>query len=440
MIDLDRLDNLVVDLMIRRQGSRASAMQLMRALFKEEGLKPKQQKRVKALFHQWLSNEAMVEHAVEVGAPGEVMEALAGPLHLLASRVLSGDLSPKAARAKVEWIDWEHVARVPDEVRALKDPIQQLTLIGSITPWLAERMHAVMGDEAQACLEALQGKARVTVRANALRCTREELAERLAQEDIETSPTRYASFGLEITRPAQLLRTAAFREGWFEMQDEASQLVAEVVDPPRGGLVIDACAGAGGKALALAAMMGSEGQVVALDTDAPRLAELRRRARRAGARNIRAIRVRPDSWSTEVQELAGCADRILIDAPCTGLGSLRRNPDLRARITRDEVRRLTKIQGDLLQRAGATLAPGARLIYATCSLLPEENQDLVNHALRQAVDLEPMELAMALGAARAEIFGSVGGPFLQTLPHRHGMDGLFAALFERQTEDRAVQQ
>ncbi len=431
MIDLDRLDGFVVELMIRKQGSRESAMQLMRTLFKEEGLKPKQQKRVKMLFHQWLSNEAMAEYAIEVGAPGEIMEALAGPIYFLASRVLSGDLSPKAAKAKVAWIDWERVAQVPGEVRQLEDPIRRLTLIGSITPWLAERLHAVIGDEAQPCLEALQDKPHVTIRANALLCMREELALRLARENIHTKPTRWASHGLAITKPAQLLRSEAFRDGWFEMQDEASQLVAEVVDPPRGGLVIDACAGAGGKSLALAAMVGSEGQVVALDTDAPRLDELRRRARRAHARNIRVIRVRPDSWPADVEELASRADRILVDAPCTGLGSLRRNPDLRARIDINEVRRLHRIQVGLLTRAATVLAPRGRLVYATCSLLPEENQDLVAEALTRVNDLEIVDLADALGSTRADALQDLSGQYLQTMPHRHGMDGLFAQMLQR---------
>ncbi|HHI79409.1 MAG TPA: RsmB/NOP family class I SAM-dependent RNA methyltransferase [Planctomycetes bacterium] len=453
VIGLSRLEGLVVALWEERRagGAGGSAMQRMRAMFREEGLRPRQQKRVKALYYQWLSREAMVEYAVEVGAPGGIIPVLAGPVRLLASRVLSGDLSPREAAAKVPWMDWERVRGVPVEVRGMEDVPRRLELLGSIPPWLARRLWEVLGEEAQPCLEGLMGRPRVTLRANLLWGDRERLAQALAEEGISTRPTEFASQGLLLERPAQLLRTKAYGRGAFELQDEASQLVAELVAPPKGGLVLDACAGAGGKALSLAGMVGPGGRVVALDNSASRLADLRRRARRAGASHVEGFRVPADSWPPRIVELARRADRILVDAPCSGLGSLRRNPDLRARIDPNELRRLRGIQVSLLERAGRVLAPGAQLIYATCTFLPEENAEVVAEVCARIPELELLPVAEVLGdggagekplsflraGEQALPFLCEGGRFFQTLPHRHGMDGFFAAVLRRRNPGEA---
>ncbi len=431
MIELDYLDELVAELWLRERGARESASHLMRVLFREERLRPKQQKRVKELFHRMLSSQAMIDYALEAAAPGAIVEALQAPVRVLVSRVLSGDLSPKAARARLAWFDWERVAHVAAEIRCLDDPVRRLQLSGSIPEWLARRLVELLGAEAQPCLDALIGRAPVTLRANTLRCSRDELAARLAAEGIETRATRFATHGLEVLTPAQLFRTKAFHEGWFELQDEASQLVAEVVAPPPGGLVVDVCAGAGGKTLALAAALGNRGSVVALDVHAARLGELRRRARRAGAHNLRVFRTKADAWSEEVVELLRRADRVLVDAPCSGLGSLRRNPDMRRRISEEEIRRLRGIQLDLLTRTAALLRPHARVVYATCTFLPEENETVVAEVCQRDPQLDPVRVVELLGGERGRPVADADGVFLQTLPHRQGTDGFFAAVLRR---------
>ena len=431
MNQLEYLDALVARLWYAERATRDSASQLMRQAFREEGLKPKQQRRVKERFHALLAGAAMIDYALGVASPGGIIESLEGAVRVLASRVMGAEISPKAASARFPWIDWKRVAGVPEEVRALEDPLRRLELEGAIPAWLARRLQAEFGEEAQACVAALSGRAPVTLRANTLRCSREELVEELAADGIETKPTRYASAGIEVLTAAQLFRTRAFARGAFEMQDEASQLVAEIVAPPPGALVVDACAGAGGKTLALAAMMGGRGSLVALDSHGGRLQELRRRARRAGVQNLRVLRVSKDGWNEEVESLVQRADRVLLDAPCSGLGSLRRNPDMRGRMQEEEICRLQKIQVELLERSARLLAPHARVIYATCTILPQENQEVVARVRQRFPELDAVRVVEILGAARAAGVSDAEGCMLQTYPHRQGCDGFFAAVLRR---------
>lgn len=425
------LEALVVELLRRAEGSRASASALLSDVFRAHELKPRQQKRVKELFHRMLAWRRLIDHALAVATPNGVAPRVAEPLRFLVAQVLAGELGPKAARARIPWVDWQRVAALPEEVRKLPDPVQSLALSASLPDWLARRFHHEFGAAAAGLLHALNQRAPLTLRANTLRCSREELAARLREEGIETRPTRFAAQGLEVVTPAQLFRTAAFRAGWFEMQDEASQLVAEVVAPPPAGAVLDACAGAGGKSLALAALLANQGEILALDADAGRLADLRQRARRAGAHDIRALRVPPDAWPAEVEEFARRADRILVDAPCSGFGALRRNPDARWRMDESDLVRLRATQVALLTRAVRLLRPGARAIYATCTVLRGENEDVVREVLAAEPGLEPVRVVEVLGGERGRPISDPDGCYLRTLPHVHASDGFFAAILRR---------
>jgi 16S rRNA (cytosine967-C5)-methyltransferase len=201
----------------------------------------------------------------------------------------------------------------------------------SYPEWLWRRVWEELGEEqGRALLVALNQRAPLDVRANRIKATREALAERLAQEGIETRPLALAEAGLELVTRTNAFALRAFQDGWFEVQDEASQLVAEICAPPPRGLCVDACAGAGGKTLALGAALGGKGRIVALDVDERKLSELRRRARRAGLANVQALSV-----ATGVPPMQ--AARVLVDAPCSGLGVLRRNPEARWRLGPDEV-------------------------------------------------------------------------------------------------------
>jgi 16S rRNA (cytosine967-C5)-methyltransferase len=425
------LEALVVELLARAERTAAPPSASMAELFAREQLRPRQRKRVKELFFRMLAQERLIDRAVEVATPAGLAPQIAGPIRVMVGQVLAGELSVKAAQRQIGWIDWPRVAGLRSEVQAIADPVERLALTGSLPDWLARRLVEQFGAEADGLVEALTAPAPIVLRANTLRCSRDELAARLGAEGIETRPTPFASAGLEVLTAAQLFRTAAFREGWFEMQDEASQLVAEAVAPPPGGVVLDACAGAGGKTLALAALLGNRGVMLATDQDQGRLGDLRVRARRAGAHNVRALRVPADGWPPEVEAFAARADRILVDAPCTGLGSMRRNPDIRARTSQEELARLRAIQVELLARAAERLAPRARVVYATCTLLREENESVVEEVLGRVPGLERVRIVEILGGDRVRPLCDPSGTFLRTLPNRHGTDGFFAAVLRR---------
>jgi 16S rRNA (cytosine967-C5)-methyltransferase len=213
--------------------------------------------------------------------------------------------------------------------------------------------------------------------------------------------------------------------------DEGSQLVAEVTAPPPRGRVLDACAGAGGNTLALAARLGGRGRVLALDVDARRPAELRRRARRAGASNVTTRRIRDGRLPPEVDSAGGPRgfDRVLVDAPCSGLGTLRRNPEARWRLSERELDAFPARQLELLATHAPRVAPGGRLIYATCSVLPSENDAVVEAFLGEHTDFAPVALKELLGRTRAETLGD--GTWLRLLPQVHGTDGFTAAVLRR---------
>jgi 16S rRNA (cytosine967-C5)-methyltransferase len=221
---------------------------------------------------------------------------------------------------------------------------------------------------------------------------------------------------------------SAFRDGLFEVLDEGSQLVADLVAPPPGGRVVDACAGAGGKTLALGAALAGKGRVLALDTDGKKLEELRRRARRAGLTNVEARALGDDP--TGVAKLSpGQHDRVLIDAPCSGLGTLRRNPEARWRLTRAAVDSFPARQVALMITYAPLCAVGGRLIYATCAINRDENQGVVERFLAERDDFVAVPAKEIWGRPRAEQLGD--GVTLQLYPQRQDTDGFFAAVLRR---------
>jgi 16S rRNA (cytosine967-C5)-methyltransferase len=195
--------------------------------------------------------------------------------------------------------------------------------------------------------------------------------------------------------------------------------------------VLDLCAGAGGKSLALAALLDNHGSIVATDIESDKLRDLKQRARRAGAHNVRPIRIAKDDWPEDVAEFARGADRILCDVPCSGLGVLRRNTDQRWRIPQEQLEIISGVQKKLARRAAQALQPGARMVYSTCSVLRAENEDVVEELLKADSGLETVRIAEILGNARALPIADPGGTFLKTWTHRHGTDGFFAAVLRR---------
>lgn len=331
-------------------------------------------------------------------------------------------------------VPWARVLAARDALADEPDPLTRFALRHSLPDWVAERLlaeRAAEGD-ADALADALNERAPLTVRANRLKGTREELAERLAGEGVETAPTRWAPDGLHLVTRVNAFGLAAFRDGLFEVQDEASQLAAELVAPPVKGLVVDACAGAGGKTLALGALMRSRGRLVALDSGRSKLDELARRARRAGLSNHRWEAVSPEGpLPPSVARLAGKADRVLVDAPCSGVGSLRRHPEARWRMGPDFVDRLPELQLAIALRVLPLVKPGGRLIYATCTVFEAENEAVVRRLLEADPELERVLVKEILGKARASDLATPDGYALAPLPHLHGMDGFYATVLRR---------
>src|SRR5690606_18093339 len=281
------------------------------------------------------------------------------------------------------------------------------------------------GADAEKAAEAMNERAPLTARVNLLKGTREELIARLADEGVDARPCPLSPFGLFLETRINAFSLSSFKDGWFELQDEGSQLLGMLVDAPPTR-VVDACAGAGGKTLQLAAQMKNRGDLHALDVDAKRMDAMKKRARRAGVHNVR-IRViaADEAADAQLAELGPIADRVLVDAPCTGTGTFRRKPDARLRLTEEDVQLHVARQTLLIERFSALVKPGGRLIYGTCSLLPEENAEVVEAFLAQHPEYSVRPIAEELGETLGAQVSS--GPYLRLSPHQHGTDGFFGA-------------
>ena len=303
--------------------------------------------------------------------------------------------------------------------------IEREALRLSYPTWMMDRLVTDLGEaEALALAAAMNTRAPLTVRSNGVKASREELVARLAEEGVVAHPTELSPTGLLFETRVNAFGLSAFRDGLFEVMDEGSQLVAEAVAPPPKGRVVDACAGAGGKTLALAALLDGQGRILALDSNGKKLEELRRRARRAGLSNLAAREVHGGELPTEAK--LGAWDRVLVDAPCSGLGTLRRNPEARWRLTPKTIDGFPAQQLSLMVTYAPLVAPAGRLVYATCTLLRQENESVVERFLAERPDFVLMPLKEIWGKERASRLGD--GTYLKVFPHRHGSDGFFAAV------------
>lgn len=347
---------------------------------------------------------------------------------LIAYLVLEGLVSIADATRADRSIAWEQVAGFDASLARERDVVKRIAIGCSLPDWLAAALVADHGPRAEALARSLGTRAPMTIRANRLQTTREALAASLAARGLRTTPTALAADGLVVESRTNLFALDEFKAGAFEAQDEGSQLLAELVAPGRE-TVVDLCAGAGGKTLALAAQMGNRGRLVACDPDDDKLAELRKRARRAGVTTIEPIRLPEGVWPDALERHRDRIARVLVDAPCSGVGSLRRNPELRWRLRASDIPDFARRQREILTKAAALLAPGGRVVYATCTLLAEENQAVVE-AVAAERGLRIVPLAEAWDA-RAAATATADGRFLQVDPDRHGTDGFFAAVLER---------
>jgi 16S rRNA (cytosine967-C5)-methyltransferase len=292
----------------------------------------------------------------------------------------------------------------------LKKPIDNPAIKHSVPDWLYETLLKNYGKDTELILSALNEPAKVYLRVNTLKTTLDALVKSLALEGIQTDEVPGFPNALVLQERKNVFRTQAFQDGFFEVQDLSSQLVAAALQVQAGMRVFDVCAGAGGKTLHLASMMNNKGQIIALDVHDWKLLELKRRARRAGAHNIETRAIEPKT----IKRLKDSADALLIDAPCTGLGVLKRNPDTKWKLNPEFVERMRASQAEILQQYSKILRKGGRMVYATCSILPEENELQIAHFLKSNPEfsLEKQETL---------------------LPHLSGNDGFFIAALIRKT-------
>jgi 16S rRNA (cytosine967-C5)-methyltransferase len=319
----------------------------------------------------------------------------------------------KACLAPIEGHTLDHPA-MPDAVRL------------EIPDWLLSHMRARFGPDLAREMAAMAGPAPLDLRVNLLKTTRQAAQAALRAEGWTAKPTAWSPWGLRIADRRPVTAGSTFQSGLVEIQDEGSQLIALLVDARPGMRVVDWCAGAGGKTLAIAAAMQNRGQVVACDVSAPRLDGAVRRLRRAGVHNVeRHLIAAGDKW---VKRRAGSFDRVLVDAPCTGTGTWRRNPDARLRLRPEDLAELRVKQAEILDIAQTLVRKGGRLVYATCSLLAEENEAQVSGFLERHSDFAVVPLARSWPLDTPP---PCAGDFLSLTPADHGTDGFFAAVLER---------
>lgn len=315
-----------------------------------------------------------------------------------------------------------------DRIAQIEEQSLSLQVRSSLPDWLFDRLKDM--PELEALTSALNTAAPLDIRVNPMKADRDEmLADLIKGNGVRHAPvaTPYSPWGIRLKGRPAMNKWHQFEHGLIEVQDEGSQLLALLVGPKRGEMVIDFCAGAGGKTLLLGALMRSTGRLYAFDVSATRLAKAKPRFARSGLSNIVPVAIEHEN-DTRVRRLAGKAQRVLVDAPCSGVGTLRRNPDLKWRQSLQSLQELTALQTKILASASRCVAPGGRLVYATCSLLKEENQDQAELFLANHPDFELIDAAPIL-ASRTNLH--IEGPYLSLRPDVHGTDGFFAAIFER---------
>lgn len=303
----------------------------------------------------------------------------------------------------------------------------------NLPDWLANPLKAQLGNDGfWALVETFASGAPLDLRVNEIKAKRDDVVAAMAEAGLTAEHTPYSPIGLRLQGKPALQKLALYTGGHVEVQDEGSQLLALLTGAKRGEMVVDFCAGAGGKTLALGAMMRNTGRLYAFDVSGHRLDKFKPRLARSGLSNVYAAQIAHER-DERIKRLSGKIDRVLVDAPCSGLGTLRRNPDLKWRQSPQAIQELREKQLAILRSAVRLLKPGGRLVYATCSLLPAENEDVVaafeaDHPELQA--LNASDLLTQAGVARADELVTHAG-HLRLWPHRHATDGFYAAAWQR---------
>jgi len=319
----------------------------------------------------------------------------------------------------------EHLGEVAAELLESSDPAQAVALAGSFDPRFAELLLGTLGNRAASFLAASNVRAPLVLRVNRGRTDRARVLDHLGRLGVTGHPSPLAPDGVVVDQRFDAHASPLYRRGQIEVQDEGSQILTELVAVEPGMRVVDACAGAGGKTLAMAAQMGGKGKILAYDVRKGALAQLRKRAARAGVADL--IETRVVDATAPLPPMR--AERVLVDAPCTGTGTLRRQPELRWRLRPDWVDACSHLQLDLLSRASALVAPGGWLVYLTCSVLRQEDEQVVDAFLAAHPGFCTLPASEVLGSARARELGA--NRCLRVAPHTHGTDGFYGAVLQR---------
>ena len=411
-----------------RQGNRTPADVVLGRYYKERRfIGSKDRKEISRLVYSTLRNQASLTWCLEQGgsthSPLSLM--LCGLVlldgHGLSEikELFSGEqYCPRQLDLKEEeWVQahagqqLQHEA-MPDWVRL------------NIPEWLQPALQELFGDRLAEAMGAMNAEAPVDLRVNTLKSSRDQVMAALREEDMDPEPTPFAVNGVRLRKRAALSATQAFRDGWFELQDEGSQLVTELVGAQAGEKVIDFCAGSGGKTLGIAAAMKNQGSVLAWDIQSARLKQMPLRLSRAGASNVlpRLLKSMRDPF---IERHKGTADWVLADVPCSGTGTWRRSPDLKWRTTKNDLNEAGALQRSIMEIAARCVKPGGRLVYATCSILKQENEQQVLHFLETSPEFSTEPVANSFG---------VDGPNLRLYPHLHQTDGFFGAVLRRRSD------
>ena len=365
-----------------------------------------------------LRQRLLLQHLAQSGK-GEIERRLA----ILAWQGNEGFLRAALSESEQQWLA---------QVSAVDRTALPEKLRHNLPDWLTDILKPALGDEFWPLVASMNAPAPLDLRVNTYKAKREDVQAAFKEAGIEALPTPYSPLGLRIHSKPALHKLDVFMRGDVEVQDEGSQLLALLAGAKRGEMVMDFCAGAGGKTLALGAEMRNTGRLYAFDTSGHRLASLKPRLARSGLSNVFPAQIAHER-DDRVKRLAGKLDRVLVDSPCSGLGTLRRNPDLKWRQSPKAVEELRVKQALILESASRLVKPGGRLVYATCSLLDVENEDIAQAftAAREG-DFKVLPAEEALTRAHVEQAQTlVRGDYLRLWPHRHGTDGFFAAVWER---------
>jgi 16S rRNA (cytosine967-C5)-methyltransferase len=361
---------------------------------------------------------------------------------LWANLAQSGHGPTERRLAILAWQGQPHVLQValsPEETawleRCRKLDLSTLPdkLRHNLPDWLSGALQAQLAPaEFWALVDTLSGTAPLDLRVNSVKTKRETVLATLQAAGVEVQPTPYSPLGLRIPGKPALQKMPIYIEGHVEVQDEGSQLLALLTGAKRGEMVVDFCAGAGGKTLALGAMMRNTGRLYAFDVSGHRLENLKPRLARSGLSNVYATQIAHEN-DDRIKRLRGKIDRVLVDAPCSGLGTLRRNPDLKWRQSPQAIAELQVKQRAILESAARLLKPGGRLVYATCSLLPAENEEVAAAFADSHPDMVQLDAAEALtqaGVAEAASLVTPAG-HLRLWPDRHATDGFYAVAWQK---------